>query len=79
MEKNTYKILSFLGILYILILIVPLTLAQSHSTNVYVCEDGVFSNKGNYDLDEFCSYDTSGEDLCWCNDEDENFYENILI
>ena len=43
-------------------------------TRAYVCEDGEWDYKGRYDKDEYCQYDTSGVDLCWCNDEDENFY-----
>ena len=46
----------------------------SHSTRAYVCEDGNWDYKGSYDIGEYCRWDTSGEDLCWCNDEDEKFY-----
>jgi len=44
------------------------------STRVYVCEDGDWDYKGTYDSDEYCEWDVSGEDLCWCNEETENFY-----
>lgn len=44
-------------------------------TRVYVCDgNGEWDYKGRYDKDEYCKWDTSGVDLCWCNDEDENFY-----
>lgn len=44
------------------------------STRAYVCENGEWDSKSRYDSDEYCGWDTSGVDLCWCNDEDENFY-----
>jgi len=40
-------------------------------TRVYVCHDGEWNYKGTYEIDDYCSY---GDEGCWCNDEDENFY-----
>ncbi len=47
---------------------------EDHSTRAYVCENGVWDSKSRYDFDDYCSYDTSGVDLCWCSDEGDNFY-----
>jgi hypothetical protein len=47
---------------------------EDHDTDVYRCENGGWSNKGDFDSDDSCSYDTSGVGLCWCSDEDDNFY-----
>jgi len=69
MKKIIITILATLGIL---LLIAPLTTA--YSTDVYTCEKGEWENKGKYGIDEFCPHDTSGENLCWCNEESENFY-----
>lgn len=46
----------------------------SHSTTAYRCESGSWNYKGTYDSDEYCSYDPSGVDLCWCSDDNDNFY-----
>ena len=43
-------------------------------TDVYRCESGSWSYKGDYSKTQSCPYDTSGVGTCWCNDEDENFY-----
>lgn len=45
-------------------------------THVYTCNaaTGGWTSRGTFGKTEHCSYDTSGVDLCWCNDEDENFY-----
>ncbi len=51
-----------------------LYVVEDHDTKAYVCEDGDWDYKGTYDIDEYCKWDTSGVDLCWCNDEDEDFY-----
>lgn len=71
--KIDKKILLLLGILSILILIMPFALAQT-TTKAYTCEFGEWELKGEFGPDEFCSHDTSGEDLCWCFDEEDNFY-----
>ena len=47
---------------------------SDHSTRAYVCERGNWDSKSRYDSDEYCRWDTSGVDLCWCADEDDNFY-----
>ncbi len=47
---------------------------DDHSTRAYVCENGVWDYKSRYDKDEYCKWDTSGVDLCWCADEDDRFY-----
>lgn len=47
---------------------------SDHSTKVYKCENGEWDYKGRYDVDEYCSHDTSGVHLCWCDDEDERYY-----
>ena len=45
-----------------------------HSTRTYVCDNGDWDSKSNYDIDEYCPWDTSGEGLCWCADESDDFY-----
>jgi len=40
-------------------------------TDVIVCEDNQWKDKGSYEEGESCPY---GEYGCWCNEEDENFY-----
>lgn len=47
---------------------------SDHETDVYVCESGEWDFKGDKGIDQSCSYDTSGENRCWCSDEDDNFY-----
>ena len=47
---------------------------EEHSTRAYVCENYEWDYKGRYDYDENCRHDASGEDLCWCADEDDRFY-----
>ena len=47
---------------------------SDHSTRAYVCKNNEWDSKSRYDSDEYCSYDPSGVDLCWCADEDDNFY-----
>lgn len=53
--------------------------ADDHETRVYTCNTatGGWTSRGTFSSDEYCSYDTSGVDLCWCNDEDENFYVDV--
>lgn len=51
---------------------------EEHSTRVYTCDiNRGWDSQGRYDIDEYCPHDTSGEDLCWCSDEDENFYVDL--
>ena len=47
---------------------------DDHSTKAYVCEKGSWDYKSRYDKDEYCRWDTSGVDLCWCSDEEDRFY-----
>lgn len=52
-------------------------LPTDYETETYVCEDGDWDYKGKFDKDEFCSWDESGLDECWCGDENENFYVDM--
>lgn len=47
---------------------------EDWATDVYRCQLGVWSSKGSYTKTQYCSYDTSGLDLCWCSPESDNFY-----
>ncbi len=47
---------------------------SDHSTRAYVCEAGSWDYKSRYDSEEYCRYDTTGGDLCWCSDETDRFY-----
>ena len=47
---------------------------SEHDTKVYVCEDGDWDYKSRYEYDEYCRWDTSGTNKCWCSDDDDNFY-----
>ncbi len=47
---------------------------SDHSTKAYVCENGEWDYKSRYDSDEYCRYDNTGVDLCWCADSGDNFY-----
>lgn len=46
----------------------------THTTTAYKCQSGSWSSKGSYGKTDYCSYDTSGVNLCWCSSSNNNFY-----
>ena len=49
--------------------------ALIHNTQVYICQNNGWINRGSYTQTESCPYDPTGH--CWCSSTSDNFYKDL--